>query len=196
MEITDFDGERMPIVETHILEGYTASEKQRLTAALTDAIRFVVPAPDEAITVLLHEYPAEAYARGGQTRQPAPALPNPADLVLAYLRAMDARDLDSARAALGDGFTMVFPGTGPLHSLDQLIDWAKPRYRHVTKTIEGVEAFQGQGAAVVFTRGTLAGEWPDGTPFDGIRFIDRFEVVGGKITKQDVWNDIAEVRPA
>ena len=27
-----------------------------------------------------------------------------------------------------------------------------------------------------------------------IRFIDRFEVIDGKITKQDVWNDMAEVR--
>ena len=45
-----------------------------------------------------------------------------------------------------------------------------------------------------YTRGTLAGEWPDGTAFSGIRFIDRFEVTDGKITQQDVWNDIAEVR--
>ncbi len=30
--------------------------------------------------------------------------------------------------------------------------------------------------------------------FEGIRFIDRFEVTAGKITRQDVWNDIAEVK--
>lgn len=48
----------MPIVEAHILEGYSPSDKSRLTSALTDAIRFVVPAPDEAITVMLHEYPS------------------------------------------------------------------------------------------------------------------------------------------
>ncbi|MGB1034547.1 MAG: 4-oxalocrotonate tautomerase, partial [Primorskyibacter sp.] len=46
----------------------------------------------------------------------------------------------------------------------------------------------------VYCRGTLSGEWPDGTAFDAIRFIDRFEIVGDKITKQDVWNDIAETR--
>ena len=33
-----------------------------------------------------------------------------------------------------------------------------------------------------------------GACFEGIRFIDRFEVIDGKITKQDVWNDMAEVR--
>ncbi|EDZ42034.1 4-oxalocrotonate tautomerase [Rhodobacteraceae bacterium HTCC2083] len=49
-------------------------------------------------------------------------------------------------------------------------------------------------AAIVYCRGTLSGEWPDGTTFTGIRFIDRFEVVGDKLTQQDVWNDIAETK--
>ena len=39
----------MPIIEAHILEGYSPDEKSRLTTALTDPERFVVPAPDEAI---------------------------------------------------------------------------------------------------------------------------------------------------
>jgi len=185
----------MPIVEAHVLEGYSGTEKQRLTTALTQAVRFVVPAPDEAITVLLHEYPSDAYARGGVARTPAPALPDPGELVRRYLSLMEARDLDAAQALLAPGFEMVFPGTAPMRSLQELIDWAAPRYRFVTKTFDAIEAFQGDGAAVVYTRGTLAGEWPDGTAFDGIRFVDRFEVKAGQITRQDVWNDIAEVRP-
>jgi 4-oxalocrotonate tautomerase family enzyme len=184
----------MPTVEAHILEGYAPEEKQRLKQALTDAIRFVVPAPDEAVIVMLHEYAPENYARGGTERQPAPALPDPSQLVLDYLAAMEAREIDRAEAMLGDDFTMEFPGTGPMTRLADLIAWAKDRYRFVTKTYQAVEAFQNGAAAVVYTRGMLAGEWPDGTPFSGIRFIDRFEVKGGKITKQDVWNDIAEVR--
>ncbi len=185
----------MPIVEAHILEGYTGDEKSRLTSALTQAIRFVVPAPDDAITVMLHEYPPEAYARGGQHRTPAPALPDPGALVLRYLAHMEAREIDKAEALLGAGFEMRFPGAAPMHHLQELVDWAAPRYRFVTKTYDSTEAFQGDGTAVVYTRGTLAGEWPDGTAFAGIRFIDRFEISGGKITRQDVWNDIAEVRP-
>jgi hypothetical protein len=47
---------------------------------------------------------------------------------------------------------------------------------------------------VVYIKGTLSGEWPDGTPFEGIRFIDRFEIKGGKLISQEVWNDIAEER--
>lgn len=184
----------MPIVETHLLEGYGPEEKSRLASALTDAVRFVVPAPDEAITVMLREYPADAYLRGGQHRSPAPALPDPAKIVTGYLAAMEARDIDAAQAALADGFEMVFPGTAPMTSLPELIAWAKDRYRTVRKADQTVEAFHSAGAAVVYVRGTLSGEWPDGSPFDGIRFIDRFEVVAGKIRRQDVWNDIAEAR--
>jgi 4-oxalocrotonate tautomerase family enzyme len=184
----------MPIVEAHILEGYSASEKTRLTSALTDAIRFVVPAPDEAITVMLHEYPSENYLRGGAVRSPAPALPDPARIVRDYLAEMEARDLASAQAMLGPGFTMTFPGTAPMATLHELVDWARDRYRFVTKTYEAVEAFHAGGEAVVYARGTLAGEWPDGAPFSGIRFIDRFALRGGLIVRQDVWNDLGEVR--
>jgi len=184
----------MPVVEAHILKGYADGDKARLTSALTDAVRFVVPAPDEAITVMLHEYPAEAYARGGRHRQPAPALPDPAVLVKDYLAAMEARDLAAAQAFLDDEFETVFPGTQPMKSLTEVMDWAKGRYRLVKKKEEVFEAFQNGGVSVVYVRGVLFGEWPDGSPFDGIRFIDRFEVTGGRIARQDVWNDIAEVR--
>ena len=66
----------------------------------------------------------------------------------------------------------------------------------MTKTYETTEAFHAKGVAVVYTQGTLSGEWPDGSAFSGIRFIDRFELTGGKITRQDVWNDMGEVRNA
>lgn len=184
----------MPVVEVHVLDGYASDVKSRLTIALTQAIRFVISAPDESITVLVHEHPAENDTQGRQTPKPAPALPDPAAMVLDYLRLMEARDLPAAQAMLSDRFEMVFPATGPMRSLDALMDWAATRYRFVTKAYDAVEAFQGDGSAVVYARGTLAGEWPDGTPFQGIRFIDRFEVAGGQIARQDVWNDIAEVR--
>lgn len=183
----------MPVVEAHILEGYDDTEKSRLCTALTKAVQIVVPAAPDAITVLLHEMPRHAYMRGGAHRNPAPALPDPGDVVMTYLKAMEARDLDRAQALLAPGFEMVFPGTAPMQTLAELIAWAAPRYRFVTKSYEGVEAFQG-ARATVYTRGTLSGEWPDGTPFSGIRFIDRFELDGGLICRQDVWNDIAEVR--
>ena len=114
-----------------------------------------------------------------------------AAVVRRYLDAMEARDLDTARACLAPGFTMTFPGGVTMTTPEELIAWAAPRYRFVVKTHDGVDALGG----VVYCRGTLRGEWPDGTPFSGIRFIDRFELSGGRITRQDVWNDMGEVRP-
>jgi len=45
---------------------------------------------------------------------------------------------------------------------------------------------------VVYSIGTLYGEWIDGTPFEGNRYVDRFVVQDGQIVKMDVWNDSAE----
>lgn len=185
----------MPIVELHLLEGYEPQEKLRLHQALTDAVRLVVPASPEAITVLIHEMKPEDYSRGGKHRQGAAALPDAAALVRGFLEAMEARDLARAQSMLSEGFVMQFPGTQPMHSLEELIAWARPRYNFVKKTYEGFDVMQGTGAeTLVYCRGTLSGEWPDGTAFDGIRFIDRFEVAEGRIVRQDVWNDIAETR--
>lgn len=185
----------MPIVEVHILEGYDANEKKRLGHALTKAIKFVVSAVPEAITVMLHEMTPDQYFRGGEMRKPAAALTDPKKLVLSFLNSMQDRDLDTARSLLGEGFVMQFPGAEPMFELDELLAWAAPRYQRVAKSYDGVDAWQGDGdAAVVYCRGTLSGEWLDGIAFDSIRFIDRFEVLDNKITRQDVWNDIAEVK--
>lgn len=185
----------MPVIEIHLMEGYGDADKTRLCTGLGDAVRMVLPAAPEGVTVMIHELSPTGYMRGGQHRSPAPALPDPVALVRDYLAAMEARDIDTARAMLDPGFVMTFPGAAPMTTLEALIAWAKPRYRFVKKTYDGFEALQSAGAAtVVYTRGTLYGEWPDGTPFAGIRFIDRFEIVAGRITRQDVWNDIAEAK--
>lgn len=185
----------MPIIELHVMQGYGDAEKARLCEVLTQAVRIVLPAPPEAVTVMIHELAPAGYMRGGEHRTPAPALPDPIAVVRDYLTAMEARALEKAKALLADGFSMHFPGTGPMTALEQLIEWAKPRYRFVTKTYSGFESLQTPGAAaVVYCRGTLSGEWPDGTTFEGIRFIDRFELIAGRLTRQDVWNDIAETK--
>jgi hypothetical protein len=118
-----------------------------------------------------------------------------ADLVRRYLDLMEARDIERASAMLDHGFSMTFPGSAPMHRLEELVVWAQGRYRFVKKSYEAFEELAGDGGrAVVYCRGTLSGQWPDGTGFEGIRFIDRFEVVDARIVRQDVWNDIGEVR--
>lgn len=109
--------------------------------------------------------------------------------VRAYLAAMEARDLPLARSFLGEGFVMTFPSGVRMDSLEALVEWSKPRYRFVRKTYQRFDAMPG----LCYCFGTLCGEWPDGAPFEGIRFIDRFELSGGRIVRQDVWNDMGEV---
>jgi ketosteroid isomerase-like protein len=114
--------------------------------------------------------------------------------VHAFLAAMASRDLVTARGMLAPGFEMRFPGTGPMTELGDLLAWAKDRYRSVGKTVEAVEVTNGD-PEVIWMRGTLHGVWPDGSKFEGIRFVDRFELRDGLIARQDVWNDLAEMRP-
>ena len=44
----------MPVVDLHVIEGYSSDEKRRLGESITDAIRFVIPAPSELVTVMIH----------------------------------------------------------------------------------------------------------------------------------------------
>ncbi len=180
----------MPIARIDLIAGYDAPAKTRLGEALTSAIRSVIDCPPELVTVVIRDVPAQNYFRGGAARQPGPVLPDGEAVVRDYLVAMEARDLDRARAHLAPGFAMTFPGGVAMQSLEELVAWAAPRYRFVRKTYERFDAM----GALVYCFGTLAGEWPDGTAFEGIRFIDRFELAGGRILRQDVWNDMGEIR--
>lgn len=112
-----------------------------------------------------------------------------------FLESMERRDLDAARALLAEGFVMTFPGGRRFTNFEELLAFARPRYRSVRKRIDAFETVGTDDGAIVWCRGTLEGEWPDGRPFSGIRFVDRFVVIDGRLTQQDVWNDMAELRP-
>lgn len=68
------------------------------------------------------------------------------------------------------------------------------RYKWVKKSIDKTEVVGGGTylETVVYSLGTLYGEWPDGTPFEGNRYVDRYVVSHGLITRLEVWNDSAE----
>ena len=89
---------------------------------------------------------------------------------------------------------MEFPGGVRMRTLEELIAWSKPRYRSIGKTFDSFSEAFTSTETIVVCHGTLHGEWPDGTPFEGIRFVDRFTVAGDKITSQMVWNDLAEIK--
>jgi hypothetical protein len=107
---------------------------------------------------------------------------------------MEARDLDTAQLDAGLRVRDDLSGHGAddVAGRADRLGQGPVSFRH--EDLRGGGGLPCRGIAVVYTRGTLAGEWPDGTAFGGIRFIDRFEVTDGFITRQDVWNDLAEVR--
>jgi len=112
-------------------------------------------------------------------------------LVRRFLDLMEQRDLDAARQCLAPDFAMRFPGTPVMHRLEELVQRSRARYRDVAKTYERFDESWADDATVVTCFGMLHGHWLDGSAFDGIRFIDRFEVADGLIRRQDVWNDLA-----
>jgi hypothetical protein len=81
-----------------------------------------------------------------------------------------------------------------MHTLQELASWAQTRYSHIGKQYEQLEESWQGDATVVFCHGTLHGTWLDGRTFESIRFMDRIQVQDGLITRQDVWNDLAEHR--
>ena len=105
---------------------------------------------------------------------------------------MEQRDLTLASGFLDDDFQMVFPGNKRFRQLDEMVAWAKTRYKSVEKSYEGFDSsFQGS-TAIVTCFGTLSGTWLDGTTFENIRFIDRFTLENSNIKSQSVWNDLGE----
>jgi phenylpyruvate tautomerase PptA (4-oxalocrotonate tautomerase family) len=183
----------MPVISVTLLPGYPPAAQQRLVQRLAHAARSVIDASDAGTTVFIQE--VSTYRRDGRVfSEGGPVLPEASQCVAEFLECMAVRDLVAAQTFLSPQFEMVFPGGKTMRQLSELMAWAEPRYRRIAKTqMKFEESWQGD-QTVVYCRGVLSGEWPDGREFSGIRFVDRFEVFKGKLTRQDVWNDLAEMR--
>ena len=184
----------MPLIECTLIKGYDSEVRKRLAERVTDAACSAIGAAPDFVTVTIKEVESDNYMRGRTSRVPASA-PRPAeDVVRGFLAAMEARDLDAAKTHLSDDFTMAFPGNARFTELDELVAWARDRYRSVTKSYDGFDTAYHGTTSTVFCYGTLSGTWLDGSDFNGIRFIDRFTLEGETITSQMVWNDLAEAK--
>jgi hypothetical protein len=115
-----------------------------------------------------------------------------ADVVEKFLVASMVPDPTTAARYIADDLKITFTGGRRYgHPRDTAAFNAK-RYKWVKKKMERTDVVPGAGETIVYNLGTLYGEWPDGTPFDGNRYVDRFVVKDGKIVQMDVWNDSAE----
>ena len=183
----------MPVISITLLPGYRAEAEQRLVSRVALAARSVIAASDAGTTVFVNH--AHTYQRDGRVYSAGgPECADATALVREFLGLMQARDLSAASRMLSPGFIMQFPGPTRMQKLEQLVHWAKDRYQCVAKDYERFDESFAQDSTVVYCFGTLKGIWLDGSEFSGVRFIDRFEVTNGLISRQDVWNDLAEAQ--
>ncbi len=118
---------------------------------------------------------------------------SPEERIQHFLRTMEARDLDAAEAMMAPDAVIIFPGGKRFTSQREMVTAAKGRYQWVKKTFDQIDSYtRDDGTGVVYIMGTLYGENNHGVAFEGVRYIDHFVIVDGKIAEQHVWNDLAE----
>jgi phenylpyruvate tautomerase PptA (4-oxalocrotonate tautomerase family) len=181
----------MPVIRVTLIEGYDDAVRGRLLQGYSEVTRTVLEALPDGITTFIEEVKQTSYRRGNQEKHPK-APPPPPGRAFPSRRGNCARVAPAAQALLAADFRMVFPGNARFSRLEDLLVWAAPRYRRIAKLYERFDTVPGMEHAVVYCFGTLEGERPDGTPFSGVRFIDRFTVKAGRLLDQQVWNDLAE----
>ena len=129
---------------------------------------------------------------------PAEAPATAAEVVDEFLRLIMIPDPAAARIYTAPDMHIRFTGGRAMSDPAQCTAFNAGRYKWVKKRIERTETVASSspagtdGDVVVYSLGTLYGQWPDGTPFEGNRYVDRYVVRAGLITHMDVWNDSAE----
>jgi ketosteroid isomerase-like protein len=120
---------------------------------------------------------------------------NPAaKIVEEYLRLLMIPDPEAARRYIGPELEIRFTGNRLMREPAECAAFNAQRYKWVKKKFGPTHVAEGgtEDETVVYQTGTLYGEWPDGRPFEGNRYVDRYVVRRGKIVRMEVWNDSAE----
>ncbi|MCU4677406.1 nuclear transport factor 2 family protein [Catenovulum sp. 2E275] len=117
---------------------------------------------------------------------------NAVQIVSDFLEASMKPDPVLAATFMSDDVKITFTGKRVMENASVITQFNAGRYTWVKKAIESYDCAEKEDRVVVYSNGTLYGEWPDGRSFSGNRYLDRFEVKDGKIIKMDVWNDSAE----
>ena len=115
-----------------------------------------------------------------------------AEIVRQYLDASMIPDPEAAAEFVSPDFVVIFTGGRDYDHPRGPTSFNAARYKWVKKRMERFDVARASGETVVYSIGTLYGEWPDGTPFKDNRYVDRFVVRDSRIVKMDVWNDSAE----
>ena len=116
-------------------------------------------------------------------------------VVETYLHLSMIPDPEGAAAYVSADLELTFTGGRRFSGPADATAFNARRYKRVKKRFLRTDAALDAetGDVHIYNTGHLYGEWLDGTPFDGNRYMDKFVVRDGKIVKMDVWNDSAEI---
>jgi hypothetical protein len=115
-----------------------------------------------------------------------------AEVVERYLEASMIPDPVAAAKFIAEDVRITFTGGRQFRHPSECAAFNAKRYAWVKKKMERSDVVAGADETIVYNIGTLYGAWPDGTPFEGNRYVDRFVVRDGLIVDMHVWNDSAE----
>ena len=117
-----------------------------------------------------------------------------AKIVEEYLRLLMIPDPAGARRYIAPELEIRFTGNRHMRDPADCAAFNAKRYKWVKKEFGPTHVAEGgtEAETVVYQTGTLYGEWPDGTPFEGNRYVDRYVVRRGTIVRMEVWNDSTE----
>jgi hypothetical protein len=113
-------------------------------------------------------------------------------MVEQFLERSMVPDPDGAAEFLASDVIIHFTGATRMHHPRDMAAYNAKRYKWVKKQLGPTDACLSGQDVVVYSFGTLYGQWPDGEEFSGNRYVDRFVVRNGKIVQIDVLNDSAE----
>ncbi|MBU2870652.1 nuclear transport factor 2 family protein [Colwellia sp. E2M01] len=113
-------------------------------------------------------------------------------IVAEFLEASMKPAPEIAATYMSEDVEITFTGNRKMRSATVITEFNNNRYNWVKKAISHYDCTVYEDYAVVYSNGTLFGEWKNGQSFSGNRYLDRFEVRNNKICKMDVWNDSAE----
>jgi len=122
-------------------------------------------------------------------------MPSAIDVVKTFLEAMGRRDFAAMEAVMAPNFKMTVTGGSVFTHPRDFAAQSRGRQKSAVKTTDRYDEIPTATGVIVYSIGSMAGEWNNGTTYQGVRYIDRFEIVNGKIADMNVYSDMAEFRP-
>ncbi|MNL34386.1 hypothetical protein D3C87_1563570 [compost metagenome] len=105
---------------------------------------------------------------------------------------MHRADAEAARRTLAPAYELVFPGPASFTNVGAIFEWFAKRYSVARYSYGAMDAIELPHRVIVYATGSVDGTLLDGTRFEGVRYIDRFDIVNDKITRKEVWSDMAD----